>query len=186
MNQQIDRMAQIVEHQLQRAAASGGATLGQPTIALAPVVAELRAAMLKVHARKDLVIETEVAADAGFVGDRGDLTELLGNLLDNACKWCRGVVRVRACLDPARPAARSLVLRVEDDGPGIAPADRERVLGRGVRADERAPGHGLGLAMVADTVALYGGELAHRRIPGPARSQRRAGLARASARAAPC
>jgi two-component system, OmpR family, sensor histidine kinase PhoQ len=159
INQEIDRMARIVERQLQRAAASGGATLGQPTVALAPVVAELRAAMLKVHARKDLVIETEVGADAGFVGDRGDLTELLGNLLDNACKWCRGVVRVRAWLDPARPQARSLMLRVEDDGPGIAPADRERVLGRGERADERAPGHGLGLAMVADTVALYRGEL---------------------------
>ncbi|HVN99135.1 MAG TPA: ATP-binding protein, partial [Steroidobacteraceae bacterium] len=79
--------------------------------------------------------------------------------IDNACKWCRGAVRVQARLDAARPPAQRLVIRVEDDGPGIAPADRNRVLGRGVRADERASGHGLGLAMVADTVALYGGEL---------------------------
>ena len=159
LNQEIDRMAQIVERQLRRAAASGGATLGQPAIAVAPVIAELRAAMRKVHARKDLVIETDVAADAGFVGDRGDLVELLGNLIDNACKWCRGVVRVHAQLQPARPAAQCLVIRVEDDGAGIAPGDRARVIERGARADELAPGHGLGLAMVTDSVALYGGTL---------------------------
>jgi len=62
-------------------------------------------------------------------------------------------------VDTESPLARRLVLIVQDDGPGIAPQDRERVLGRGVRADEHAPGHGLGLAMVSDTVAQYGGEL---------------------------
>ena len=159
LDREIERMAQIVERQLRLAAASGGATLGQPSIAVAPVLAELRTAMLKVHAGKDLAIESDVAADAGFVGDGGDLIELLGNLLDNACKWCRGTVRVSARLDPTRPPTQGLVLRVEDDGPGIAPADRERVLARGARADERTPGHGLGLAMVTDTVALYRGEL---------------------------
>ena len=159
VNREIDRIAQIIDRQLQRAAMSGGATLGQASVPVAPVLAELRVAMRKVHARKDLVIETEVAAGAGFVGDRGDFIELLGNLIDNACKWCRGTVRVQVRLDTAQPTARSLAIRVEDDGPGIAPDDRGRVLDRGVRADERAPGHGLGLAMVADTVALYGGEL---------------------------
>jgi two-component system, OmpR family, sensor histidine kinase PhoQ len=159
VDREIDRIAQIVDRQLQRAATSGGATLGQASVAVAPILAELRAAMRKVHARKDLVVETEVAAAAGFIGDRGDLTELLGNLIDNACKWCRGTVRVQVCLDTKLPAARSLAIRVEDDGPGIAPDDRDRVLDRGVRADECAPGHGLGLAIVADTVALYGGEL---------------------------
>jgi len=159
LDHEIDRIAQIVDHQLQRAATSGGATLGQPTVPIAPLIADLRAAMLKVHAARDICIETEVAAGAGFVGDRGDVTELLGNLLDNACKWCRGRVRLQARVEPAAPGAARLRLRVEDDGPGIAPADRVRVLDRGVRADERAPGHGLGLAMVADTVALYGGEL---------------------------
>jgi two-component system sensor histidine kinase PhoQ len=123
-------------------------------VPVAPLVADLRAAMRKVHAQKDLIIETAVAPRAGFVGDRGDVMELLGNLLDNACKWCRGRVRLTIGLEPAR-----LLIRIEDDGPGIAAADRGRVLARGVRVDERAPGHGLGLAMVADTVALYGGEL---------------------------
>ncbi len=159
IDREIDRMAQIVDRQLQRAAMSG-ATLGQAAVPVAPVIAELRAAMRKVHARKDLVIEVEVAAGVGFVGDRGDLLELLGNLIDNACKWCRGAVRIQARLDVVMPPGRSLTIRVEDDGPGIAPDNRARVLNRGVRADERAPGHGLGLAMVADTtVALYGGEL---------------------------
>jgi two-component system sensor histidine kinase PhoQ len=159
LDREIERMAQIVERQLRQAAASGGATLGQPAIAVAPVLAELRATMLRVHAAKDLVIETEVSTDAGFVGDAGDLTELLGNLLDNACKWCRGTVRASARLDPARSPALCLVLRVEDDGPGIAPADRARGRARGPRAAEPAPGHGLGLAIVADTVSLYRGEL---------------------------
>jgi two-component system, OmpR family, sensor histidine kinase PhoQ len=159
LNGEIDRIARIVDHQLQRAATSGGASLGQATLPVAPVLADLRAAMRKVHALKDLAIETEVAAGAGFVGDPGDLTELLGNLIDNACKWCRGRVRVQVRLEPGRPPAQALVIRVEDDGPGIAPEDRSRVQERGVRADERAPGHGLGLAMVADTVALYGGQL---------------------------
>jgi two-component system sensor histidine kinase PhoQ len=115
--------------------------------------------MLRVHSGKDLAIEMEVAARAGFVGDRGDIIELLGNLLDNACKWCSAQVLVQVRLLEDQPSPDRLAIRIEDDGPGIAPEDRGRVLARGVRADERAPGHGLGLAMVADTVALYGGEV---------------------------
>ncbi len=156
---EIDRMAQIVEHQLKRAATGGGASLGQASIDPAPLLAELRVALLRVHATRDLQVQLEVQPGSGFVGDRGDLLELLGNLLDNACKWCRGRVRVRVRLDPAAPPARRLLIQVDDDGPGIAAEDRERVRGRGVRADERQPGHGLGLAMVSDTVGAYGGEL---------------------------
>ena len=159
VNREIDRIAQIVDHQLKRAATSGGVALGQAAVPVAPLLAELRATMLKVHSSKDLAIELEVAARAGFVGDRGDITELLGNLLDNACKWCAARVLVRVQLLDDQPSRHMLAIRIEDDGPGIAPEDRGRVLARGVRADERAPGHGLGLAMVADTVALYGGEV---------------------------
>lgn len=160
INTEIDRVAQIVDHQLTRAATSGGTTLGQAAEAVAPVVAELRNTLLKVHAHKDLAIETSIDPAAGFVGDRGDITELLGNLLDNACKWCRTRVHVQVRVDERLPREQSLQIRVEDDGPGIALADRSRVLTRGVRADERAPGHGLGLAMVADAVTVYGGDLA--------------------------
>ncbi len=156
---EVDRMAQIVEHQLKRAAASGGATLGQAPEPILPLVTELRATMLKVHARKDLRLEIDVAPELGFLGDRSDILELLGNLLDNACKWCQARVLVRANLDPARPSAQRLAIVVEDDGAGIAPSDRRRVIERGARADEHVPGHGLGLAMVRETAALYGGKL---------------------------
>jgi two-component system sensor histidine kinase PhoQ len=156
---EIDRMSGIIDHQLKRAAASGGALLGQAPVEVAHVAAELRATLLRVYASKDLVIELAVAPGAQFIGDRGDLTELLGNLLDNACKWCRSRVRFSATIDESAGSRERLCLVVEDDGPGISAHNRARVGQRGVRADEKVPGHGLGLAMVHDTVDLYGGRL---------------------------
>jgi two-component system sensor histidine kinase PhoQ len=156
---EIDRMSGIIDHQLKRAAASGGALLGQAPVEVAQVAAELRATLLRVYAGKDLVIELAVAPTAQFIGDRGDLTELLGNLLDNACKWCRSRVRFTATTEEGVGPRERLCLVIEDDGPGISAVDRARVLQRGVRADEKVPGHGLGLAMVRDTVDLYGGRL---------------------------
>jgi two-component system sensor histidine kinase PhoQ len=155
---QVDRMAQIVEHQLKRAAASGGVTLGQAPVPILPIITELRVALMKVHARKDLRIDVDVPANVGFLGDSGDIMELLGNVLDNACKWCRSHVAVTARLDPEREPSRRLSISVEDDGPGIAPADRKRVMDRGVRASEQVPGHGLGLSIVRETVSLYRGK----------------------------
>jgi two-component system sensor histidine kinase PhoQ len=155
---EIDRMSGIIEHQLKRAA-SGGALLGQAPLEVEPLVTELRATLLKVYARKDLSLSANVEQGAQFVGDRGDLFELLGNLMDNACKWCASRVRVTVQPDPAAPPRRRLQIIVEDDGPGISEADASRVGERGVRTDERVPGHGLGLAMVRDTVDLDGGKL---------------------------
>jgi two-component system, OmpR family, sensor histidine kinase PhoQ len=155
---EIDRMSSIIEHQLKRAAA-GGALLGQAPVDVAQVAGELRLTLLKVYAGKDLALELAVAAGAQFIGDRGDFTELLGNLLDNACKWCRSHVRLCASIEETAGARERLRLTVEDDGPGISAADRARVGERGVRVDESVPGHGLGLAMVRDTVDLYGGRL---------------------------
>jgi two-component system, OmpR family, sensor histidine kinase PhoQ len=151
---EIDRMTDIIEHQLKRAAASGGALLGQAPVAVAVVAADLRGALLKVYSRKDLSIELAIQEGSYFSGDRGDFVELLGNLMDNACKWCRQRVRVAVSVEEG-----GLGLVVEDDGPGIAEEDRVKVLERGVRTDEKVPGHGLGLAMVHDTVDLYGGKL---------------------------
>jgi two-component system, OmpR family, sensor histidine kinase PhoQ len=156
---EIDRMTGIIEHQLKRAAASGGALLGQAPVEVAQVAAELRSTLLKVYAGKDLSLELAVAPATLFVGDRGDLTELIGNLLDNACKWCRSRVRLTASSDESAGPRERLNLVIEDDGPGISADDRARVLERGVRADQNVPGHGLGLAMVHDTVDLYGGQL---------------------------
>ena len=88
-----------------------------------------------------------------MTGSETLLARMVGNVLDNACKWCREKVRVSVRVD------EGLTLAVEDDGPGIAAEDRAKVLERGVRTDESVPGHGLGLAMVHDTVDLYGGKL---------------------------
>jgi two-component system, OmpR family, sensor histidine kinase PhoQ len=156
---EIDRMTGIIEHQLKRAAATGGALLGQAPVEVAQVAAELRGALLRVYARKDLSLELAIAPATLFIGDRGDLMELLGNLLDNACKWCRSRVRLTAGSDESAGPRERLTLVVEDDGAGISADDRARVLERGVRADQNVPGHGLGLAMVHDTVDLYGGQL---------------------------
>jgi two-component system sensor histidine kinase PhoQ len=159
LNPEIDRMSAIIEHQLKRAAASGGALLGQAPVDVAPIVTELRVALLKVYARKDLSIELVIAPVCQFIGDRGDLTELLGNVLDNACKWCRGVVRLTTCVDGSFATRERLSIVVEDDGPGISFEDRIRIGQRGVRTDETVPGHGIGLSMVQDTVEMYGGTL---------------------------
>jgi two-component system sensor histidine kinase PhoQ len=159
MGAEIDRMTDIIEHQLKRAAASGGALIGQAPVDVGQVAAQLRGALVHVYAHKDLALELAVPAGSQFIGDRGDLTEVLGNVLDNACKWCHSRVRLTASVDEGAAARERLVLEVEDDGPGISEADRVRVLQRGVRTDESVPGHGLGLAMVRDTVDLYGGRM---------------------------
>jgi two-component system sensor histidine kinase PhoQ len=159
LDAEIDKMTAIIEHQMQRAAASGGQLLGQAPVEVAPVAADLRSALLKVYAHKDLSIELKIDPAARFLGDRADLTESLGNLIDNACKWCTSRVRVAATIGAEAPARQELELIVDDDGRGILAGARERVLERGGRADESVPGHGLGLAMVSDTARLYGGRL---------------------------
>ena len=158
---EVQRMTQIIESQLQRAAQSGGPLMGQAAVELAPVVAELRSALLRVHASKDLSVEVRIAPGLQFVGDRNDLTEALGNVLDNACKWCRSLVRVSAGLGPSDGGRNPLLrITVEDDGPGIPAELRASGPERGRRADERTPGHGIGLAMVRETCETYGGALA--------------------------
>jgi two-component system, OmpR family, sensor histidine kinase PhoQ len=156
---EIGRMSDIIEHQMKRAVTSGGVLLGQQPVDLAPVVTELRSALVKVY-NKDMLFETSIDERAQFIGDRADVTELLGNLLDNACKWCRSRVRIAATLAAdGADSRRALRIVIEDDGPGIAEANRARVLQRGGRIDEATPGHGIGLSMVHDTVALYGGSM---------------------------
>lgn len=159
VNEQVDRMSAIVEHQLRRAATSGGTSVGRHAVELLPVAQELRGALLKVHGNKDFSLELAISPDLRFVGDRDDLTEALGNLMDNGAKWCRSRLRVSATLQESAAASRKLQIVLEDDGPGVAAADRQRVLQRGARADEHTPGHGLGLAMVRDMAEMYGGSL---------------------------
>jgi len=160
VDEQIDRMDAIVQHQLKRAAATGASVVGQGAVEIQPLLTEMRSALMKVYGSKDLLIELDVGPGSAFAGDRGDLFELLGNLLDNACKWCRSRVRVQARRLVDASGRPRVHLQVEDDGAGIATADRQRILERGTRADEAVPGQGLGLAMVREIVSLYEGTLA--------------------------
>jgi two-component system sensor histidine kinase PhoQ len=158
--EQVARMAKIVDYQLQRAAASGRIPLTAP-IEVLPSVRELLESLNKVYRDKRVQCTLEVSPDAVFYGTPGDLLEILGNLLDNAYKWCRGRVAVRARMSAADAAqdAPGLRVDVEDDGPGIPAAEAEKVLGRGRRGASSLPGHGIGLATVQDIVAVHGGSL---------------------------
>jgi two-component system sensor histidine kinase PhoQ len=140
-----------VQHQLGRAGA-GGATRFAPPVLLAPVLDRVRGALVKVYADKGIAITTECAPDLTWRIDEGDLFEVLGNVMDNAAKWARTRVQVRAWRQDKR-----LWIRVEDDGPGFS--DTQSVLQIHVRGDERVPGHGVGLAIVNDLVASHHGEL---------------------------
>ena len=144
------RMDDIVRFQLKRAIAGGGETFGKP-VAVKPAVEEVAASLAKVHHARGIRCRVDVAADAVFRGERDELLEVLGNLMDNAFKWARSEVRVTA--------HGALQLVVDDDGPGVPEDERGRVTARGTRADETTPGQGIGLAVVAETVARRGGTL---------------------------
>jgi len=119
-----------------------------------PTVERLVGALRKVNADKRVDIDMALGDGIHFRGDEGDLTEVLGNLLDNAFKWSRGRIRIGASTRDRR-----LVLSIEDDGPGIPASAAEEVLQRGVRADQTTPGHGIGLAVVRDIAEAYGGSV---------------------------
>src|SRR5690606_34559064 len=151
---EVERMNQRVSYQLRRVRASGATGLGVEPVAVAPVVSDLKETLDKVYRDKRVECTVYVAPGAVFHGDPGDLTELLGNLLDNAYKYCRRRVTVR--IDAKHDG---LAFAIGDDGNGLAPDEVQRVLERGVRADESMPGQGIGLAVVRETVELYGGTL---------------------------
>lgn len=155
ISQQVERMRRQMDYHLAHArAAASGATPG----ARCPVRASvdgLSRTLLRLHADRGLMIHVDVSVEHAFRGQREDLDEMLGNLLDNACKWARSRVTVASAQDDT-----GLVITVDDDGPGLAPSMREAVLQRGVRADEAAPGSGFGLAIVRDLAEVYGGSIA--------------------------
>jgi len=125
------------------------------------VLSDLVRTLEKIHREKNLDVSATCDAGLAFRGERQDLEEMVGNLLDNACKWARRRVTVAARRSAATPDGRArLEIDIEDDGPGLSPPDREAVLERGRRLDETTPGSGLGLSIVKDLVRLYDGELA--------------------------
>lgn len=156
---QIERMNDIVRYQLRKPATLDVDRLGVARIDLAGELDKLAEGLRKVYRDKQPDIALEIAAGARFRGDRGDFMELAGNLLDNACKWCRRRVEVRVAPTTADDGRAGIAMTVADDGQGIPDEAGEMLLERGMRLDESAPGHGIGLAVVKDIAASYGGDV---------------------------
>ena len=154
ISQQVNRMSRQVNYHLARARAAASGAAGAPPCPVAACADALVRTVLTLYAGRGLEISSGVAPELRARVQREDLDEILGNLLDNACKWARS----RIVLDASRSGAM-LLLTLDDDGPGLTPAQRNVVLERGVRLDEASPGSGLGLAIVRDLVELYGGSI---------------------------
>jgi two-component system, OmpR family, sensor histidine kinase PhoQ len=154
VSEQVERMNQIVTYQLNRATKSTHSKMLVSPVAISPVLTKISAALNKVYIDKNIKLEMDVSTTATFYGEESDLTELLGNLMDNAYKYCQRQVRIQV-----QNFDKNLHLEIDDDGPGIAEKDRHWVLERGARADSREAGQGIGLAVALDIISSYGGEL---------------------------
>lgn len=155
VREQVERMRRQVESHLAHArAAASGATPGA-RCAVIESAEGLARTMLRLHADRGLSIDVRVESNHVVRCRREDVDEMLGNLLDNACKWGKARVSISSVA-----ADSTIVIQVDDDGAGLDPSMRAVVLQRGVRADEAAPGSGLGLAIVRDIAELYGGTIA--------------------------
>ena len=151
---QAHAMSGNIDHYLTRARASGSKDAFGYRTSLKMVMDDLRFAMERIYRDRDIVIKLCDRGDCRFRGEVQDLEEMLGNLLDNACKWANRRVEVRCRMDEDR-----MFITVEDDGPGIPEEETESVMRRGRKLDESAPGYGQGLAIVFDIATLYGGHL---------------------------
>lgn len=159
VQEQVERMNQITGYQLRRAATSGWTALTAP-VNVQEVVRKVVSGLNKVYADKQVNATYVVDASVEFHGDEGDLLEVVGNLLDNAFKWCNRQVRITTQRHPGpRENQWDILLNVEDDGAGIAPEMVQYVMQRGRRADSEIAGHGIGLSIVRDIVQVYGGTL---------------------------
>ena len=144
---------QIDYHLAQARAAASGATPGA-TASVRESADALTRTLQRLHASRGLTINVDVDPAHVVRVQRQDLDEMLGNLLDNACKWTRGAVSIASSRTD-----QGVAITVDDDGAGVPIAQRDRVLQRGVKADEAAPGSGLGLAIVRDLAELYRGSV---------------------------
>lgn len=156
VRRQSEVMKGQVDHHLRRARAAARAAhgLGEKT-PVGEVIDELAVMLERVFQSKDVEIDWRAPDDLAFLGERQDLQEILGNLMENACKWSTRRVRVSA----GASGLGQMIAVVEDDGPGVPADQRDGMLKRGARLDEDAPGSGLGLAIVDDLTRAYGGRL---------------------------
>ena len=154
IGQQVDRMRRQVDYHLAHARAAASGTTPGLRCSVRDSAEALSRTLLRLHAERGLAIQVNAAPEHAVRCRREDLDEMLGNLLDNACKWTRSRVAIQSARSDG-----NILITVDDDGQGLPPSMRDRVLQRGVRADEAAPGSGLGLAIVQDLAELYGGSI---------------------------
>lgn len=155
IRQQVSRMQRHVSYHLTQARAAASAATLNARCSVVDSADGLARALNRLYADRGISIEVQADLSHAVRVQRADLDEMLGNILDNACKWTQSRVVLTSSISRER-----VVIMVDDDGAGIAAAMREAVLQRGVRADEAAPGSGLGLAIVRDLAELYGGAIA--------------------------
>ena len=153
ISQQLERMNSIVEYQLHRAATAGSSGTGQ-SLNIRALLERIIDSLQKVYRDKQLEIVIEIDAQLTMTADEGDMMELFGNLLDNACKWASSRIVIRYLEQQHRHQ-----FIISDDGPGIRPELADQLLKRGVRADESTAGHGIGLSIVHDIVDAYDGDM---------------------------
>ena len=156
VGRQAETMRTQVDHHLRRARTAARAQGSRDRTSVAPTLEELARTLERIFEDKRVMIDWIAEDDLGFQGERQDLLEIAGNVMENACKWCRR--QVWASAEPISDERWRLV--VEDDGPGLPPDRRGEVLKRGARLDESAPGSGLGLSIVDELVRAYGGRIA--------------------------
>ncbi|MEI8601531.1 ATP-binding protein [Shewanella sp. PP-Sp27a-2] len=152
-SEQVSVISRIIGHQLKRAQTAAAASwhLG---IRVDDVAAKLLRTLAKIYREPQINLSGEMANEAVFKGDEADLTEILGNVLDNACKAAKSTVKLTVTGD-----AYQLLICIEDDGPGISEALQNQIFERGIRADSYHQGNGIGLAIVRDLVDSYNGRI---------------------------
>ncbi len=151
----VSNMRRQIDHYLARARAAGAANILGSRASVKLVLDDLARTLSRIHGGRDLSISAECSPALTFRGDRQDLEEMAGNLMDNACKWAHARVEAHAASKPDG----ELDICVDDDGPGLEPDEMSKVGTRGERLDESVPGSGFGLAIVRDIAGLYGGSL---------------------------
>ncbi len=158
LRDQLDRMESTVAHQLSRAVSSGPVVVGHLT-GVRKVAERLGRALRTAYRDKALNVTIVGAQELKFRGDERDLMEILGNLLENAFKYTHSRVQVQVLPAPASHPDASVLVQLDDDGPGIPQEQQQQVLARGGRGDTALQGQGIGLSQVVELVSLYGGEL---------------------------
>ncbi|HLL29068.1 MAG TPA: ATP-binding protein [Xanthobacteraceae bacterium] len=162
VREQVSVMREQVQHHLERARLAARVAVVGTVSEVSPVVNALARTMPKIHHDRELTIATRgVDDDLKFHGERQDFEEMLGNLVDNACKWANSRIEIEVFREePRHPVDRAFFhVLIDDDGPGLSPEAREQIPSRGRKLDENKPGSGLGLSIVADLATLYGGKL---------------------------